>query len=188
MGLAHPRCEAPESTRFAHTRAAGRRPRPIGQAGRRRRLRANGRTVARLLRDNGIEPVIIELNMETVRGLREEGSEAVYGDATKLETLEAAGAAHAATVILTSAGMGSASEVIRMARHLNPKVQVLARAQYLRDLTAMHAAGADRVFTGEGEVALGLIETFWNAWRHRRTDRSRARTAHRELFGKEAGA
>ena len=148
-----------------------------------------GRTVARLLRDNGIEPVIIELNMETVRGLREEGIEAVYGDATKLETLEAAGAAHAATVILTSAGMGNAAEVIRMARQLNPKVQVLARAQYLRDLTAMHAAGADRVFTGEGEVALGLVETILERLgaTAEQIDRERAR-AHRELFGKEPAA
>lgn len=65
--------------------------------------------------------------MDTVRRLREDGIDAVYGDATKRDTLEAAGAAHAGTLILTSAGMGSAAEVIRMARELNPKVQVLAR-------------------------------------------------------------
>ena len=148
-----------------------------------------GRTVARLLRDNGIEPVVIELNMDTVRQLRQEGIDAVYGDATKLDTLEAAGTAHTATVILTSAGMGNAAEVIRMARRLNPKVQVLARAQYLRDLTTMHAAGADRVFTGEGEVALGLIETILERLgaTAEQIDRERAR-AHRELFGKEPAA
>jgi CPA2 family monovalent cation:H+ antiporter-2 len=148
-----------------------------------------GRTVARLLRDNGIEPVVIELNMDTVRQLRDKGLEAVYGDATKLETLEAAGASHAGTVILTSAGMGNASEVIRMARRLNPKVQVLARAQYLRDLTAMHEAGADRVFTGEGEVALGLIESILERLgaTAEQIDRERAR-AHRALFGKEPAA
>jgi CPA2 family monovalent cation:H+ antiporter-2 len=87
-----------------------------------------GRTVVRLLRDNGIEPVVIELNMDSVRELRNKGIEAVYGDTTKRDTLEAAGVAHAGTVILTSAGMGDAAEVIRMARELNPKVQVLARA------------------------------------------------------------
>ena len=30
-----------------------------------------GRTMTRLLRENGIEPVVIELNMDTVRLLRE---------------------------------------------------------------------------------------------------------------------
>jgi CPA2 family monovalent cation:H+ antiporter-2 len=145
-----------------------------------------GRTVVRLLRDNGIEPVVIELNMDSVRELRNKGIEAVYGDTTKRDTLEAAGVAHAGTVILTSAGMGDAAEVIRMARELNPKVQVLARAAYLRDLADMQKAGADRVFTGEGEVALGLIETILERLgaTAEQIDRERSR-AHRELFGRE---
>jgi CPA2 family monovalent cation:H+ antiporter-2 len=143
-----------------------------------------GRTVTRLLRDNGIESTVIELNMETVRNLREDGVEAIYGDATKRDTLEAAGVAGAGTLILTSAGMGNAAEVIRMARELNPTIRVLARAAYLRDLPQMHKAGADRVFTGEGEVALGLIETILQRLgaTAEQIDRERER-AHRELFG-----
>src|SRR5262249_12526260 len=39
-----------------------------------------GRTVARLLRENEVEPTVIELNLDTVRALREEGVRAVYGD------------------------------------------------------------------------------------------------------------
>jgi CPA2 family monovalent cation:H+ antiporter-2 len=146
-----------------------------------------GRTVTRLLRDNGIESTVIELNMDTVRNLREDGVEAIYGDATKRDTLEAAGVADAGTLILTSAGMGNAAEVIRMARELNPTIRVLARAAYLRDLPQMHKAGADRVFTGEGEVALGLIETILQRLgaTAEQIDRERER-AHRELFGQGA--
>ncbi len=55
--------------------------------------------------------------------------------------------------------MGNAADVIRIAKELNPGIQVLARAAYLRDLPELQKAGADRIFTGEGEVALGLIET-----------------------------
>ena len=132
---------------------------------------------------------VVELNMDTVRRLREEGSDAVYGDATKQDTLEAAGVAHAGWLILTSAGMGDAAEVIRMARELNPKIQVLARAAYLRDLSDMQKAGADRVFTGEGEVALGLIETILERLgaTAEQIDRERSR-AHRELFGRQPEA
>jgi CPA2 family monovalent cation:H+ antiporter-2 len=144
-----------------------------------------GRTLGRLLRDNGIEPLVIELNMETVRELREQGIEAVYGDATRLDTLEAARAANASTLILTSAGMSNAAEVIRAARELNPKIQVLARAAYLRDLPDLQKAGADRIFSGEGEVALGLVETILERLgaTAEQIDRERER-AHRELFGK----
>ena len=145
-----------------------------------------GRTLVRLLRDNAIESVVIELNMETVRRLREESIAAVYGDAAKQDTLEAAGAAHAGFLILTSAGLSDAAEVIRLARELNPKVQVLARAAYLRDIADLQDAGADRVFTGEGEVALGLVETILARLgaTGEQIDRERQR-AHGELFGQE---
>ncbi|RPI54873.1 MAG: sodium:proton exchanger [Acidobacteria bacterium] len=145
-----------------------------------------GRTVVRLLRDNGIDPTVIELNIETVRELRQQGIDAVYGDVTQRDTLEGAGADNADTLILTSAGMGSAAEVIRMARDINPRMHVLARAQYLRDLPALLNAGADEVFTGEGEVALSLTESILDRLgaTPEQIDRERDR-AHRELFGKQ---
>jgi CPA2 family monovalent cation:H+ antiporter-2 len=144
-----------------------------------------GRTLVRLLRDNGIEPVVVELNMETVRELRAEGIEAVYGDAVRRDILEAAGPATASTLILTSSGMSGAGEVIRAARELNPRIQVLARTTYLRELPELHKAGADRIFTGEGEVALGLVETMLERLgaTAEQIDRERDR-AHKELFGK----
>jgi CPA2 family monovalent cation:H+ antiporter-2 len=117
-----------------------------------------GRTVARLLTENGIDPVIVELNIETVRGLRAAGFAAVYGDASHRETLREAGADDAAALILSSAGMHGSEEVIRVARELNPGIRVIARATYLRDIPALRRAGADAAFSGEGEVALNMTE------------------------------
>ena len=75
-----------------------------------------GRTVARMLKENGIEPTVIEINIDTVRELREMGADAVYGDATRPEILEEAGIQTAGNLILTSAGMANSTEVIRAAR------------------------------------------------------------------------
>jgi CPA2 family monovalent cation:H+ antiporter-2 len=146
-----------------------------------------GRTAVRLLRDNGIEPTVIELNKDTVRELREQGMNAIYGDATRIGTLEASDTDQADTLILTSAGMENAAETIRIARELNPNIRVLARAVYLRDLPEIRKAGADSVFAGEGEVALGLIETILERLgaTPEQIDRERER-AHRELFGSDA--
>jgi CPA2 family monovalent cation:H+ antiporter-2 len=143
-----------------------------------------GRTVVRLLRDNGITPTVIELGIEAVRALRNEGIDAVYGDATRPETLEAAGIARAGSLILGSAGMANSAEVIRAARAVNPKVRVLARAPYLRDVAALRDAGATRVYSGEGEVALAFIEDILDGLgaTPEQIDRERAR-AHAELFG-----
>jgi CPA2 family monovalent cation:H+ antiporter-2 len=143
-----------------------------------------GRTVIRLLRENGIEPTVIELNMETVRALRDDNVDAVYGDATRPETLTGASVTNAGTLILTSAGMANSAEVIRTARELNPGIRVLARAAYLRDLEALKNAGADTVYSGEGEVALAFIEDILDRLgaTAEQIDRERAR-AHEELFG-----
>src|SRR5262249_38470021 len=110
-----------------------------------------GRTLSRLLRDNGIEPTVVEMNLETVRRLREEGMPAVYGDASHRETLQGAGVGRAATLILSASGLANAAEVIRLARELNPRVRVLVRCSYLRERPALQRAGADAVFAGEGE-------------------------------------
>jgi CPA2 family monovalent cation:H+ antiporter-2 len=116
-----------------------------------------GRTVARLLRERDIEPTIVDLNVDTVRQLREEGLPAVYGDAGHRETLRQAGADRAGSLIL-SVDVGNAEQVIRIARELNPSLRVLARTAYLRDLDRLRRAGADQVFTSEGEIALTLTD------------------------------
>ncbi len=141
-----------------------------------------GRTVTRLLRDNGIEPAVIELNMTTVRELRDQGMLAVYGDASHRDTLSAIGIDRAASLVISAAGLEQSAEVIRAARELNPSIFVLARVAYLRDLRELGEAGADMVFSGEGEVALAFTEAIL----HRlgatpeQIDRERARV-HEEL-------
>jgi CPA2 family monovalent cation:H+ antiporter-2 len=145
-----------------------------------------GRTVVRLLRDNDIAPTVIELNMDAVRALREDGIDAIYGDAARPETLEAAGVARAGTIILGSAGMANSAEVIRTARDLNPHVRVLARVSYLRDVPALKDAGANSVYSGEGEVALAFIEDILDSLgaTPEQIERERAR-AHVELSAEE---
>lgn len=118
-----------------------------------------GKTVTRLLRDRGIEPTIIEMNIETHKSLRAKGYRAVYGDANQREVLEQAGVATAASFILSTSGSAAASEGIRMARQINPKLHVVSRVDYLKQAGMLHRAGADEVFAGEGEVALAMTDS-----------------------------
>jgi CPA2 family monovalent cation:H+ antiporter-2 len=117
-----------------------------------------GRSVARLLRENEIDPTIIELNADTARHLKSQGLQTVYGDASHAGTLEAAGVAHARSLALTVAGLPGASELIRLARELNPQVQIIARGASIREQQALRQAGADIAFSGEAEVALAFTE------------------------------
>lgn len=118
-----------------------------------------GRTLARLLRDNDVEPTVIELNLETVQRLREEEMPVVYGDVGHRDTQKAAGVDRAAALFLSASGLRTAEEIIRLARELNPEVRVLVRCAYLRDIPVLRKAGANGVFSGEGEVALAMTES-----------------------------
>ena len=134
-------------------------------------------------KDNGIEPSIIELNMDTVRELREGGIQAVYGDASHRATLEEAGLADARHLILT-ADVGNSEDVIREARDMNRQIHVLARTNHLRGLAALRAAGAEGVFSGEAEVALAMTEAILQRLgaTAEQVDRERERV-HSELLG-----
>ena len=134
-----------------------------------------GRTVVRLLRDNGIAPTVVELNIDAVRELRADGVDAVYGDATRPDTLEAAGVPTAGSLILGIRGDGQQRGSDPDGAAMNPAVRVLARAAYLRDVPALKAAGADRVYSGEGEVGARLRRgPARQPRRHARANRSRA--------------
>ena len=146
-----------------------------------------GQTVTRLLRENEIEPTVVELNLETVRRLREEGMSAVYGDAGHGDTLRSAGVGEAGSLVLSASGVRG-EEVVRVARELNPGIQVLARAAYLRELPALRRAGAVP-FSEEGEVALALTVAILEGLgaTPEQIDRERERV-HAELLGESAGS
>jgi CPA2 family monovalent cation:H+ antiporter-2 len=145
-----------------------------------------GRTVARLLRENRVEPTIVEMNLETVHRLRAEGIPAVYGDAGRRETLEQAGVARAATLVMSASSIKGAREVVRLARELNPDVRIISRSAYLRERAELLKAGVGQVFTGEGEVAMAMTEAVLVRLgaSAEQIDRERARV-HEELFGAE---
>ena len=116
-----------------------------------------GRTVSRILTDNGIQVIIVEMNLDTVKTLRAEGRAAVYGDATQREILHHAGIEKAEGLIIAASGL-PAGDIVQAARDLNPKVRVLARTSYLKQAQELCQAGTIEVFASEGEIALAMTD------------------------------
>jgi K+:H+ antiporter len=116
-----------------------------------------GKTVSRILRDNGFEVIIVEMNIDTVQKLRTDGRQVVYGDASQREILLHAGIEHAEGLISSSSSV-PASAVVQASRELNPKVRILTRATYLAQSISLRDAGANAVFSSEGEIALSMAD------------------------------
>ncbi|HOQ47226.1 MAG TPA: cation:proton antiporter [Bryobacteraceae bacterium] len=117
-----------------------------------------GETVVRLLSEHDFIPTVIELNIDTIRRLQRRGIRAVYGNAAQPDVLRQAGVAAADTLILSAPGASESYEIIRVAREINPRIQVLARSQFLSQTSALREAGADLAFSGEAEVAIAMVD------------------------------
>lgn len=143
-----------------------------------------GKTVFRLLRDNGFSPSVIEMNLDTVQALRAKNISAFFGDASHPDTLKAAGIKQADILILSSSSIPLGREIIQEAHRMNPGIRVLARTAYLREADELLEAGATAVFSGEGEVALSITEKILEAFGATREQIDRERERIRtDFFG-----
>jgi len=116
-----------------------------------------GKIVWKILHDRGAEITVIDLNLDSVRELRDAGQHAIYGDVLRSETLKDAGLQTAGSLIL-STPIEDAADLIVQARLINPELRILVRCNHLRDAAALRRAGANVVAAGEAEVGVALAE------------------------------
>jgi len=122
-----------------------------------------GQTVTRILQEFGIHPVIIDLNIDTITRLKEQGMSALYGDAGKAEILRAAGTERAKYLILSLPDLEARTPVILEARRLNADLNIIVRARYLTEKTALAELGVTAASYEEAEAAVGLSELLLRA-------------------------
>lgn len=117
-----------------------------------------GRQVDRLLREAGLQTVVIDLNIDTVTALAEEGRTAIYGDATRSELLEQAGIEKASYLLLTAPHTPNYHMLVPEVRRMNPKIRLIIRTRYLREAEAFHQVDAGTTVVDELESAAALTE------------------------------
>jgi monovalent cation:H+ antiporter-2, CPA2 family len=117
-----------------------------------------GQTVTRLLTDFGINPMIVEKNVDAVLELQHGGKQAMYGDASRPELLRAAGLDGAAYLVVTVPHAEISLRIVTAAREVAPVVRILARAEYINEADAFFRAGAAIIRSDEAESAAALAE------------------------------
>ena len=117
-----------------------------------------GQTVTRLLAEFGINPMIVETNIDVVVEMQQRGQQALFGDATRPEILRSAGIESAAYLIVTVPKAEISLRVIQAAREIAPVIRVLTRANYINQSEAFTNAGAAIIRYDEAESAAALAE------------------------------
>jgi CPA2 family monovalent cation:H+ antiporter-2/glutathione-regulated potassium-efflux system protein KefB len=115
-----------------------------------------GATVGRLLRANGVPTTVLDVDSDRVDLLRAMGVPVYYGDATRLELLEAAGARRARLLVVALGSPEATLRVAREARREFPELVVLARAFGWDDAHDLLAAGVPHVYRESLDTALRL--------------------------------
>lgn len=117
-----------------------------------------GQTLTQILRDFNINPVIIDLNVDTVRKLHAAGIRAIYGDASSKEILSAAKIEGAEFLLVALPDRSARIPIIATALSLKPDLKVLVRARYINERETLERLGVAAVAYEEAEVAVALAE------------------------------
>lgn len=87
-----------------------------------------GHVVGRLLRANGVGTTVLDLDAEQVEIVRRLGIKVFYGDATRLDLLQASGAARARAIVIAIDGEEKAVQLVELVQKHFPALKIFARA------------------------------------------------------------
>jgi voltage-gated potassium channel Kch len=105
-----------------------------------------GQILGRILRANGIELTILDLDPEMIDVLTRLGIKAYYGDASRIELLHAAGCERAKLFILAVDDQEEATKIAEHVRHHFPHLTILARCRDRQHYWQLRRLGVKHVF------------------------------------------
>ena len=88
-----------------------------------------GQIVGRMLFANGVKPTVLDHDAESIEALRKFGWRVFYGDATRLDLMRTAGAAHARLLVLAVDDIEQSIEIAKMVKENFPDLLIVARAR-----------------------------------------------------------
>ena len=104
-----------------------------------------GQNLARLLEEEAVAYVALDLDPERVARSAAGGRNVVYGDATRLHSLQAAGLARASCVAITYVDKRSALRVLDLVQRHAPRLPVVVRTHDDAAFDQLRAAGATEI-------------------------------------------
>jgi len=116
----------------------------------------SGQHLARFMAYEGVTYVALDLDPDRVREAAAAGENVVYGNATKRETLVAAGVGRASVLIISFVDVRAAEQVLRHVRELKPGLPVVVRAIDDKHFEQLQRAGAAEVVPETLEAAMML--------------------------------
>ncbi len=104
-----------------------------------------GQIVGRLLLSNGIASTVLDHDSEHIENMRQFGFKIFYGDASRLDLLEVAGAHKARILVVAVDEKETINAIVTVARKHFPNLHILARAKDVQHIYDLRKLGAHSV-------------------------------------------
>ena len=115
-----------------------------------------GRRIGQALTERGLPFVVVEQNRDLVEKLREQGVQAVAGDASDPAELAQAHIARARMLVIAIPDAFQARQMIEAARTVNPGIETVVRTHSEEEADLLRKENAGKIFMGEHELAVGM--------------------------------
>ncbi|MDK9758664.1 monovalent cation:proton antiporter-2 (CPA2) family protein [Vibrio sp. D173a] len=102
-----------------------------------------GQIVNRLLVSNGVETVVLDHQASQIDNMRQIGTRAYFGDATRPDMLHTAGIEHASALVVAIDNQEASVGLVKHVKHSYPNVTIIARAFDRGHGYLLRQAGAD---------------------------------------------
>jgi len=116
-----------------------------------------GRNIARVLKANRIQYIVLELNARTQKEQKNEGEPIYFGDCADEDILLHAGIMKARVILLAISDPVATRLAVGTARKLNSEIVILARNKYLGEIDDLLNLGATEVISEEFESSIELL-------------------------------
>ncbi|MCO7222965.1 cation:proton antiporter [Pleionea sp. CnH1-48] len=115
-----------------------------------------GKTLAKLLEDNGIHYVAVDMDIDVIEQARHKHHNVAYGDSTKVDMLLSCHIKTAKMAILTFGSAHIAKETVSHIRSAGIKTPIIARCYEQADAAELKKLGADYVIPEMLEASLAI--------------------------------
>jgi len=113
-----------------------------------------GQIVGRMLFASGLKATVLDYDPDNIEVLRRFDFRVFYGDATRLDLLEAAGAQHATIIVNAIDDVGSSVKLVDIVREHFPHLHIVARARNVTHWNELRARGVEVIERETFESAL----------------------------------
>ncbi|MBT8383780.1 MAG: hypothetical protein HKP17_04140 [Ignavibacteriaceae bacterium] len=117
----------------------------------------NGKNLAKVLKETGINYLIVEMNPDTVKEEQKKGEIIVYGDLSRKEVLEKAMINTAKVLVIAISDRTISKRIITLAKSLNEEIFTIVRTRFFSETEELIKLGANDVIPEEFETSIQIF-------------------------------